>query len=227
MVISLGHRCQTAQHLRRMMIHSGTMPFDWIISSVSGVADAIESDFDGILWPERLELREDRVIDHRFGFAYVHEFPIGADYLLAHVRVRRRQELLIGRFRKAMGSAARILFVRHEAPGIDVRGAAERLVNAVAHRRPRTSFHLLFLSEAGPPIDERIAENISSVHTEFDFADVADRWDAVFNSIHEDTPIRAYYPGLVRAVEKTPPNLQVPIQKIVGTSRRRLMRWRK
>jgi len=224
MVISLGHCCQTAQHLRRMMIHSGTMPFDWVISSANGVADAIESDFDGILCPEQLELREDRVIDHRFGFAYIHEFPIRAGFLLAHARVRRRQELLIGRFRNAMASAARILFVRHEARGIDVRGAVERLVNAVARHRPRPSFHLLFLSEAGAPNSDLISETVSSVHIEPAFAGAADRWDAVFNAVHKGTPIRAYYPGLVRAVERAPSNLRAPIQKIIGTSRRRLMR---
>ncbi|NVO17259.1 MAG: hypothetical protein HXX10_24800 [Rhodoplanes sp.] len=36
LVISLGHRCYTAQHQRRMMIHSGTMPFDWVWSRNEG-----------------------------------------------------------------------------------------------------------------------------------------------------------------------------------------------
>lgn len=220
LVISLGHRCQTAQNLRRMMIHSGTMPFDWIISSTGGVAEAIETDFDGVFRPERLELRDDCVIDHRFGFAYLHDFPICADFLAAHTRVCRRQDLLIRRFRAALASDARILFVRQESAGTDG-DAVRRLAEALARRR--AAFHLLVLSEADSLPPRPGAENVTLICTGPQFADAAARWDAVFNLVHRNTPIRAYFPRLVRAAAKAPPKLRGPIQKLIGTSRRRLM----
>jgi len=223
-VIGLGHRCNTAQHLRRMMIHPGTMPFDWIISPNEGVAAAIETGFEGRLRQDQLVLKHDRIIDLRFGFAHLHEFPIRTDFLACHQQVVQRQQQLQRRFQNALGSRARLLFVRHALPEEGDRLIPLRLVDAIARWRPLPSFHLLYLTETAP-LSERVTETLTVLKVSPDMGDTDRDWDSVFSDLHSREPIRGYYPRLVRGVTAMPESLRSPARRVIGETRRWLIRW--
>jgi hypothetical protein len=225
-VIGLGHCCYTAQHLRRMMIHPGTMPFDWIISSNEGVAAAIETEFEGRLRQDQLELKHDRIIDLRFGFAHLHEFPIRADFLAHHQQVVQRQQLLERRFQNVLGSKARLLFVRHALPEESDQLIPQRLVDAIARWRPLPSFHLLYLTEMAPLRTGRVTETLTVLKVSPDMGNTDRDWDSIFSDLHSYEPIRAYYPRLVRGVTAAPESLRSPTRRVIGETRRWLIqRW--
>ena len=48
-VISLGFYCEVAKELERIGLRSASYPFDWLISSWSGVEKMIDNNFDGFL----------------------------------------------------------------------------------------------------------------------------------------------------------------------------------
>jgi len=221
-VIGLGHRCFTAQHLRRMMIHSGTMPFDWIISSYEGTAAALAARFAGMFQPELLELRADHIADHRYGFQHLHDFPIHADFIADRDRVVARYDQLTRRMAAALTSPKRVLFVRHEEPGGGGPQAAARLLDALAQWRPLSSFHLLYLSEVEMPDDG--AANLTSVHVASDVGEQPERWDTIFTAMHRRERIFGYFPGLVRSLAAIPRPVRLPVQNLVGSSRRRLLK---
>lgn len=203
-----------------MMIHSGTMPFDWIISSNEGAAAAIESGFAGRLQPEQLELKSDHVIDHRFGFVHVHEFPIHAGFLADYQKVVERQRLLERRFQSALKSKANILFVRHESPGDADRSSAQRLVDAIGRWRPVSSFHLLYLTDAAHSKAGRAGGTITIRQVSSGFGDSASDWDSLISDLHSDIPIKAYYPGLVHGIAAMPQSVHGPARRVFGETRR-------
>ncbi|NVN87476.1 MAG: hypothetical protein HXX15_15470 [Rhodopseudomonas sp.] len=223
-VIGLGHRCFTAQHLRRMMIHSGTMPFDWIISSNEGTASALADRFAGMFQPELLELRSDHIADHRYGFQHLHDFPIAADFIADRDRVVARYDQLTRRMATALTSPKRVLFVRHEEPGVGGPQAAARLLDALGQWRPPSSFHLLYMSEVESPDDGAATPNLTSVHVAPDVGEHPEHWDEIFTAMHRREPIVGYFPGLVRSLAAIPRSVRVPVQNLVGSSRRRLLK---
>jgi hypothetical protein len=220
LVISLGHRCYTAQHLRRMMIHSGTMPFDWVWSPNEGAVAAIETGFSGMLQPDRMEFRDGWVFDRHFDFGHVHEYPLHPDFMTEHGRVAARRAFLVHRFRQALSSPARILFVRHEMPGTAAPDAAERLVRALARWRPPSSFHLLFLSDAPAVAAGPIGDSITCVRVPETFGEDDAEWDSVFGDFHKTRRIASYHPALVRFVATMPGRLRGPAEKLIGRCRR-------
>ena len=222
LVVGLGHRCNTAQHLRRMMIHHGTMPFDWIVSPNRGVAEAIEHNFEGMLQPERLELRSDRVVDGRFGFEYVHDYAIGPDYLASQPKVVARQRQLVERFGRMLASDATVLFVREEDRELLDPDAPRRLVEALASRRPRSSFHLLFLTERDPSIFAG-DPNVTLSQVPSDSWNDAWAWNTIFTAIDRRLPIKGYFPALVRGIGSMPPAVARPTQHFISSSRRRVL----
>jgi len=145
LVVSLGHRCYTAIQLRRMMIHGGTMPFDWIVSDGVGVTEAIRSKFAGALAKENLTFRGDRIEDVRYRFDHVHDFPLKSDFLTHYdLAVRRRNEIT-DRFFKALDSGKSILFIRHELPECASEANARNMIDAIGGHS-RGICHLLYLS---------------------------------------------------------------------------------
>lgn len=90
--VSLGMSCPTAASMSKYGLRAFSGPFDWLITEdFSQILYFIESDFDGFLQPENLELNtngEQGFIDKSCGFIFLHERD--ADYFEVKEKYNRR-----------------------------------------------------------------------------------------------------------------------------------------
>lgn len=203
-----------------MMIHGGTLPLDWIISSNAGAADAIRAGFDGMFQPELLEFSGDHIRDHRFGFMHIHDFPLDDNFLTHRPKVLARYDLLRQRMLDALSSPQRVLFVRQEEPGVGGPAAAKSIADAIAKWRNPSTFHLLYINEIDGGPSDLLPANISQVKIDPDAGEDTAVWDRIFSDLHRREPIRGYFPAFVRRVDAMPDPIRLRAYKFFGNSRR-------
>ena len=113
-IVSLGYFCPVAQETERLGLRSVSSPFDWCISSMSGIVDAVENHFERFLDYELLEQRKDGRKHYRnkkYAVCFYHDFnqykPL-ADQLPA---VQEKYDRRIKRFYKDIEEPT--LFIRY------------------------------------------------------------------------------------------------------------------
>lgn len=218
-IIGLGHRCHTANSLRRCMIHEQTMPFDWVISDVLGVADAIRSRFHGMLEPGNLTLNEKMIFDSQFRFEHWHDYPIEPAFMLHHDRVWQRRAALVARFFQALSATKRILFVRHEQSGHGSLIGAQAIVSAIAQYRPEASFRLLYLAD-NLPFSE--SDNLTVLPFSSEEEPSLEDWISALDYVHSNENISGFHPAAVRFLDALPSRIGRPIVLFIGSFRKRL-----
>lgn len=79
--VSLGVACLTAEHLKRNRLRMQSFPFDWIVSSFSGICTLIKNDFQDFLNPAFLEQSPLRnfIYNKKHIMAFVHDFPVNPE----------------------------------------------------------------------------------------------------------------------------------------------------
>lgn len=114
--ISLGHFCGVAYDLGRLGLRAQSSPFDWVISSLPGVIQAIRDEFADFLDLEHLSQNtEDRSHYHeeKYDLYFFHDFSRYEPLEAQHGAVKAKYERRIERFLRAIKEPT--LFVRYIA----------------------------------------------------------------------------------------------------------------
>lgn len=152
-VVSLGHACQPAYQIRRVLGVTSAHVFDWIVIPDPALITLIGSDLDGFFSRDRLGVGSSEAItDLPTDTRFVHEFPKDSDVDVQHAQHAGRYAMLIRRWRRLLRSRQRVLFVRQHGWDPDPRAAAARLQALLLAKAPRLRFTLLYLT--GDPADE-------------------------------------------------------------------------
>lgn len=92
-IVSLGSGCMTARAARYNNVRSTAYPFDWLISSMQALKNAIQDDFKQVLLPEQTHERDDnKAVVDGYGFVFIHDFatirnpitPIDSEIMPVH-----------------------------------------------------------------------------------------------------------------------------------------------
>lgn len=217
-VVSLGFRCYTALELRRMMIQTIGLPFDWIVADANGTAEAIINKFAGTMNPENFESHELYVLDKKYGFEYWHDFLNKADPLPELEAMKTKRARLEKRFFDLLASNLRILFVRQEVAHHGSIETLDLIGRAIATCRPADTFHILYLSNT---MDTQEGSNFSTFTIPECESPSPEIWDQAFNKIHSKERINGYRPALVKASKHWPTPIRKQASKLIGTYRKR------
>ena len=112
--ISLGYFCDVAQDLEKLGLRSFSSPFDWGISSLPGVIEAIDNGFDGFMARENLSQsvnNKDHYLDDRYGFYSFHDFSKYVPLDEQYDEVREKYQRRIARFLEKIKEPT--LFIRY------------------------------------------------------------------------------------------------------------------
>ena len=152
-VVSLGHGCQPAHQIRRVLGITSAHVFDWIVTPTPALITLIESDLEEFFSRDRLGVGESGAItDLPTDTRFVHEFPEGSNVDTQHAQHAGRYAMLTRRWRRLLRSRQRVLFVRQHSWGSEPRAAAAQLQAVLRAKAPNLRFSLLYLT--GDPGDE-------------------------------------------------------------------------
>jgi len=217
-VISVGFRCHTANHFRRMMLHTISMPFDFIVSTPQGVAEAITSRFEGVLQPEKLVPCGDYVLDPQYGFQHWHDHTDLANPIASNDTVISKRTYVTNRFYKLLESRMRVLFVRQEEPNKGSVADAQMIIDALRKFRPADSFYFLYLSTN---VSDAADDHLMTLNVPDDGNLPDEVWNSVMARVHARERIKLYSPALLRVHDSLPPSLARSLFKTIGTARKR------
>lgn len=153
-VVSLGHQCRPAWHVRRVWGLKKAYPFNWWITDCEGLARFIDDGSVARLYDEAVEM----VVDGKlltiwhpgYGIQLFHDFPRSEDFTEVlpgwrdelHLALNRTQ-VLMDRFFALDGAS--VLFLR-EASADDTADSLVALRSSVLRRLPNATTKFLLLS---------------------------------------------------------------------------------
>jgi hypothetical protein len=166
-VVSLGGVCRVTYNLRRFFNFGTAFPFDWWVTDLQGVINAIESDKDP--YAHLIENRQNRedilqIMSGDGTIGFHHEFPrdwstpgspVRSDWRLHIEAARARFMYLRQRLLNANTSSHRILFVRHLGNLRDSRSSAHETIDDLMDAIDNTfnkSQNIFLLINAPDPI---------------------------------------------------------------------------
>lgn len=144
-VVSVGGDCQPAYQIRRITGRHEAHVFDWLLVRAEGVAQLIDSGFEGWLQTPALSLEAQpyaHVRDAAYNVHFLHDFPLAPGFEAEAGRVRAKYEVLVHRWRMLLASEAAVLFVWK---GDEGREAVAPIAEALRRARGRRPFRLLAL----------------------------------------------------------------------------------
>ncbi len=75
-IVSLGGACDVARAARQNGLRTTAYPFDWLITPYKSLYEAFADDFQHVLLPEEVYVRDDgKAVVDGYGFMYIHDFP--------------------------------------------------------------------------------------------------------------------------------------------------------
>ena len=113
-VISLGFYCEVAKELERVGLRSASYPFDWLISSWSGVEQMIDTAFQDFLKYDDLyqyEKEPEKYLNFSKQLSFFHDFKKNKPLAEQMTEVKKKYERRIQRFYKDIKSPT--LFIRY------------------------------------------------------------------------------------------------------------------
>lgn len=119
--VSLGYNCNTALHLNSHKLRTRSFPFDWNITSMSGLCQLLKNDFEDFLNLACLvrekdsQLMRDFIINTRYNLAFAHDFPgfSSPDTYLDYLEeITAKYQRRIERFKRLSTLAETIYFFR-------------------------------------------------------------------------------------------------------------------
>lgn len=160
--VGLGYHCESTYQIRRVTGVTRAHFFDWLDLDFESVVEAVAEDFRHVLRPGLVEpFDEGRcALDRGSDIRFYHEFhpAAGAGTPLTQAdidaqlpRVRAKFAALAGRWRTLAGSAARVLYVHHDAWDELTAADLRRLRAVIAAQHPGHRFDLLWLRRTAPP----------------------------------------------------------------------------
>lgn len=112
--ISLGYFCSVSSELERLGLRDSSSPFDWCISDLEGVKNAIENHFEGFLDYENLYQHKDNLahyINMRYHISFYHDFNPYVSLEKQLPSVKEKYERRIKRFYQNIEEPT--LFIRY------------------------------------------------------------------------------------------------------------------
>lgn len=92
--VSLGNACHVAASMGKLGIRAFSGPFDWYVSSLKGVFECLDNDFEDFLCRDNLELSDNPRIfkDKKYDFIFQHEIKttLDVDYAEIYEKYQRR-----------------------------------------------------------------------------------------------------------------------------------------
>ncbi|MEV6121257.1 papain-like cysteine peptidase [Streptomyces sp. NPDC052077] len=161
--VGLGYHCESTHQIRRITGEDRAHYFDWLDLELASVIETLEADFANVLRPGLSEPFSDGAcaLDRGSDIRFFHEFRADADApggLLTQdaidrqlPRVRAKFDFLAERWRATSASAARVLYVHHDAFDESDTDDLLRLRAALSRSHPGHRFGLLWLRRTPPP----------------------------------------------------------------------------
>ncbi len=170
--VGLGYHCESTYQIRRVTGVTRAHFFDWLDLDFESVVEAVAEDFRHVLRPGLVEpFDEGRcALDRGSDIRFYHEFhpAAGAGTPLTQAdidaqlpRVRAKFAALAGRWRALAGSAARVLYVHHDAWDELTAADLRRLRAVIAAQHPGHRFDLHWLRRTPPPDADATGPGIS------------------------------------------------------------------
>ena len=160
-ICSLGASCLCAVSLRDAGLRLSSGPFDWLLGpSLKSRVDLVANDFAGWFEPGDFEFLgnpetffNDRYMNRRTGYKFVHDFEIGKPFEEAFPAVREKYERRIARFYERIRSSRRVLFVWMESPVEDgtrpTDGEVEEAIEKLSSKFRGLSIEMLVVDRLG------------------------------------------------------------------------------
>ena len=207
-IITLGGACSPAWQVRAYTGQTDAFPFDWLVLPFHALTMAIEHDFHDFTAPDVFEATAVGIRHRKFPSLYLHDFQINHNppdgWKDAVADVLAKYEFLIARWRNALCSRDRVLFVRHQGHFDDVEfkcvGAlkaqeADRFCASLERHYPGLAFDVLFVDCVYEPLSHPRAKRADvGFDARADWPNPHDlwkgptkRWQAVLGSVTEDT----------------------------------------
>lgn len=147
-IISLGRACDIAYQIRRVFNQAEAYPFDWLVTPMSGLIKVIQSDFDGFIDADHLEIRDNRVVNQESNIVFFHDFEEQQipTFKQALPQVMDKYKRRIERWRTVVNSGNPILFVKGSndtSLGVITEDQARLIYDTLTQAYPHCDVHLL------------------------------------------------------------------------------------
>ncbi len=158
-VVSLGHTCSPAFHIRRVFNVEKAFPFDWVIAPERGLRQVLANPCDDFVNKGALQLTQTTneegflsVVDTSTSFEYLHDFRSLVNWEEEAERVAAKYRFLARRWQDTMAAGGRILFVRDVTSDEEAApDFVEPLHGFLQALYPKVDVYLLGIQEAGMP----------------------------------------------------------------------------
>lgn len=141
-VVSLGFNCFPASYIKTFDPKE-TSFFDYMGSSMKGIVDAIDNDFEGFF---ELSIFEERAINERYKFRYFHEFGKISTFDGQNINEIKDKKLRqIQRFKDSLDNCG--IFIRYDSNNIFNNGDDLVWLKEFSKRVKTPKFIIIFLSE--------------------------------------------------------------------------------
>jgi hypothetical protein len=167
-IISLGHGCQPAIHLKRNGLKQASLPLDSISNRQSALISLFETHFDKFMDKNYLEAREHRAPYHEkivntfYNLTFFHDFSVGGlstELSAVNEKYTRR----IKRLYSILASEGPVLFIRTQ---LDEQNA-QQLTQILTTQFPNLRYTLLVINRETEELTEWNIPNTIKINTSY------------------------------------------------------------
>jgi len=167
-VISLGHGCQPAIHLKKNRLRKASFPLDWVATPQRALISLFDTRFDKFLDRDHLVAREhvgnykEKIVNTFYNLTFFHHFSVGGLETELPI-VQDKFDKRIKRLYSILESKYPVLFVRTKLS----KDWARQLVDILTTQFPQLKYTLLVVNRETEALTQWVIPNTIKINTRF------------------------------------------------------------